>query len=268
MKFNKFVQLITVTSLLCFLLLAYGFIKGAYTVLNPQKNKLIVTDTNENEDLHKSKELKIVTLGDSITRGVGDDEGLGYVQRVKSTLQKEYKQSSSISNLAISGAKTSNLLTELKKKNILNTIHSADTIILTIGGNDLFPGADRLDQQFLKSYRPDEKTFRNNLQNIFKIIREQNPSAKIYAFGFYNPFHNVEGLDASSSFVSKWNDILEQSVLQIENAYVIPTFDLFYNEEKKFLSTDHFHPNKVGYEEMANRLSKKIGSQLRGDSNE
>jgi lysophospholipase L1-like esterase len=268
LKFNKFVQFITVTSLLCFLLLAYGFIKGSYTVLNPQKSKLIVSHTNENENLHKSDKLKIVTLGDSITRGVGDDEGLGYVQRVKSSLQKEHKQSSSISNLAISGAKTSNLLTELKKKNILNTIQSADIIILTIGGNDLFPGADRLNQQFLSTYRPDEKTFRNNLQNIFKIIREQNPSAQIYAFGYYNPFHNVEGLDASSSFVSKWNEILEQSVLQIENAYVIPTFDLFYNDEKEFLSTDHFHPNKAGYEEMANRLSRKIGSQLRGDSNE
>ena len=264
--------LLLLSSFLCFLLLSYGFVKGAYTVLNPQKSKLIVSDNNQTknnaESTHKTDKLKIVALGDSITRGVGDDEGTGYVGRLKNSLQKEYKQSTSISNLAVSGAKTSNLLNDLKKKNIQETISTADKIILSIGGNDLFPGADQLNQQFLSKYRPDEKTFNNNLQTIFKLIRQQNPSASIYVFGYYNPFHNVQGLDASSIFVSRWNEILEQSVLKIKNAYVIPTFDLFYNEEDKYLYTDHFHPNKDGYIEMANRLTRKLGSQLRGDSNE
>jgi lysophospholipase L1-like esterase len=257
-----------VTSSFCFLLLSYGFIKGAYTVLNPHKSKLIVSESNQDNTIHKTDKLNIVTLGDSITRGIGDDEGTGYVGRLKTSLKKEYNQSSSITNLAVSGAKTTNLLTYLKKKNVKETIGTADIIVLSIGGNDLFPGADQLNQQFLKTYRPDEKTFKSNLQTIFKLIRQQNSSASIYVFGYYNPFHNVQGLDASSSFVSRWNDILEQTILQLNNAYVIPTFDLFYNEEKKYLYTDHFHPNKDGYKEMANRLTRKLGSQLRGEVNE
>lgn len=258
-------------SLICFVLLSYGFAKGAYTVLNPQKSKLIVNSNDQKKSTdkgHKSEKLKIVALGDSLTRGVGDDEGTGYVGRLKTILQKENKQTTSITNLAVSGAKTSNLLNDLKKKNILETIGSADIIVLSIGSNDLFPGANQLNEQFIKSYRPDEKTFKRNLQSIFKLIRQKNPTASIYAFGYYNPFHNVQGLDASSSFVSRWNNLLETSVLQINNAYVIPTFDLFYNEENKYLYTDHFHPNRHGYIEMANRLTSKIGSQLRGESNE
>jgi len=269
LKYNKFVYFIMISSFLCFLLLTYGFIKGAYTVLNPQKSKLIVSQENDTEEsIHKKDSIMIVSLGDSITRGVGDDEGQGYVRRVKETLEKDYDQSSTISNLAVSGAKTSNLVAQLNNKSVQEAIRSADTIMLSIGGNDLFPGAEQLNQQFLQSYRPDEKTFQKNLQAIFHQIRKQNQSAPIYAFGYYNPFHNVEGLDASSSFVSKWNELLEQTVLQLDNAYVIPTFDLFYNEEEKYLYTDHFHPNKAGYIEMANRLSKKIGSQLRGEKNE
>jgi len=269
LKYNQFVYFIMISSFLCFLLLTFGFIKGAYTVLNPQKSKLIVSQENSKEQNIKQKDsIMIVSLGDSITRGVGDDEGQGYVRRVKETLEKEYKQSSTISNLAVSGAKTSDLVTQLNNKSVQEALRTADTIMLSIGGNDLFPGADQLNQQFLKSYRPDEKTFQKNLQTIFQQIRKQNQSAPIYALGFYNPFHNVEGLDASSSFVSKWNEILEQTVLQLDHAYVIPTFDLFYNEEEKYLYTDHFHPNKAGYIEMANRLSKKIGSQLRGEKNE
>nr|WP_286133559.1 GDSL-type esterase/lipase family protein [Bacillus sp. AFS096315] len=272
MKYNHFVRFIMFFSLLCFLLLSYGFVKGAYSVLNPQKSKLIVDNNaqknNQNDIVHKNNKLKIVALGDSLTRGVGDDEGTGYVGRLKTILQKEYKQPTTITNLAVSGAKTSNLLNDLKKNNIQETIGTADIIVLSIGSNDLFPGANQLNEQFLKTYRPDEKTFKNNLQSIFKLIRQKNTTASIYAFGYYNPFHNVQGLDASSSFVSRWNNLLELSVLQTNNAYVIPTFDLFFNEEKKYLYTDHFHPNKDGYIEMANRLTSKIGSQLRGESNE
>ena len=32
--------------------------------------------------------LQIVSLGDSLTRGVGDKEGIGYVGRMKEDLQK------------------------------------------------------------------------------------------------------------------------------------------------------------------------------------
>ncbi|PEL12075.1 GDSL-type esterase/lipase family protein [Bacillus sp. AFS017336] len=272
MKYNKFVRFIMFISLLCFFLLAYGFAKGAYTVLNPQKGKLIASNNTQkkkdDDNVHKSDQLKIVALGDSLTRGVGDDEGTGYVGRLKNDLQKEYKQSTSISNLAVSGAKTSDLLHDLKKKNIQETLSTANIVVLSIGSNDLFPGANQMNEQFLKTYRPDEKTFQNNLNSIFKIIHQQNPNASIYAFGYYNPFHNVQGLDASSSFVYRWNNLLELATLQVKNAYVIPTFDLFYNEEDQYLYTDHFHPNKDGYIEMANRLTSKIGSQLRGESNE
>jgi lysophospholipase L1-like esterase len=265
LKYNKFVLFILYFSLLCFLLLSFGFIKGAYTVLNPKKSTIAIKQKEKKVTEQKNDKLTIVTLGDSLTRGVGDEEGLGYVSRVKASLKKTFKTNSTISNLAVSGAKTGDLLIELQKKSVQQSISNADAIFLTIGSNDLFPGADRMNQNFLSTYRPDEKTFSKNLQTIFKQIRQSNQHAKIYAIGYYNPFHNVQGLDASSSFVSRWNQLLEQAVLQVQNAYVIPTFDLFYNEESKYLYTDHFHPNKNGYLEIAQRLSEKLGSQLGGE---
>ena len=36
----------------------------------------------------KTGTLQIVSLGDSLTRGVGDKEGIGYVGRMKEDLQK------------------------------------------------------------------------------------------------------------------------------------------------------------------------------------
>ena len=261
MKLNKFVLVILFFSTFCFLLLLTGFTKGTLSVLNPKKNTSQIQGAPQVPIQHLSS-IRILAFGDSLTRGVGDEDGEGYVRRVQKDLKTNYKQASSITNLAVSGAKTSDLLQVLQKKSVQQDIQEANVIFLTIGGNDLFPGADNLNQQYLEKYRPDSKTFSANLNEIFKTIRLKNEEAPIYAFGYYNPFHNVEGLDASSSFVSNWNNILENAALQVNQAYVIPTFDIFYNEEQLYLNTDHFHPNKDGYIQMANRLSTKLGTQL------
>ncbi|MFZ3590583.1 GDSL-type esterase/lipase family protein [Bacillus sp. DJP31] len=262
MKYNKFVSALVIFSIACFLLLSVGFVKGVNSVLDPGTNSTQSMDKPDEQASDLKEKKLIVAIGDSLTRGVGDSEGLGYTERVKTILKNDFNQEIVLSNLAIGGLTTSGLLDEFKKESVLRTLTEADAIFLTIGGNDLFPGADQLSAEYLASYRPDEVTFKNNLDKIVSIIRSENKNVPIYAYGYYNPFHNVPGLDVSSAFVSKWNDLLEQSLLTTTNTYVIPTFDIFYNEEDRYLYTDHFHPNAEGYTQMAERLGAKFGSQL------
>lgn len=264
LKYNKTISLLSIFSIACFLLLSVGFFKGAISVLKPKKSSILSIPSNEDEPAIVQEKKLFVALGDSLTRGIGDKEGKGYTDRVKAILKSNYKQEVVLSNLAISGATTNDLLKELEKKNVIETIAESDAIFLTIGGNDLFPGADNISQEMLATYKPDEETFQKNLNQIISKIRKVNKNLPIYAFGYYNPFHNVPGLDVSSSLVLKWNTILEQSLMLTSNAYMIPTFDIFYNQENSYLYTDHFHPNADGYTQMANRLSNKIGSQMGG----
>ncbi|MCW9133222.1 SGNH/GDSL hydrolase family protein [Bacillus paramycoides] len=260
---SKLVKVILLITIASFCLFAYGFVSGVNDVLNPKASKLITkTDVVEKEK-KKNGTLQIVSLGDSLTRGVGDKEGIGYIGRMKEDLQKDYKQKVALTNLAVSGAKMPDLLKQIASSGAQYSIKQADVIVLTIGGNDLFPGWESLGKIDLETYRPDTETFQNEAKKIIEEIRKLNTDSPIFWLGLYNPFEDVEDLKGSSNIVVDWNASLEKLALNDKNVYITPTFDLFQNRGKDLLYSDHFHPNEVGYTYMAERLVQNVVSKLK-----
>ncbi|EJV78059.1 MULTISPECIES: SGNH/GDSL hydrolase family protein [Bacillus cereus group] len=260
---SKLVKVILLITIASFCLFAYGFVSGVNDVLNPKASKLITkTDVVEKEK-KKTGTLQVVSLGDSLTRGVGDKEGIGYIGRMKENLQKDYKQKVALSNLAVSGAKMPDLLKQIESSGAQYSIKQADVIVLTIGGNDLFPGWESLGKIDLETYRPDTETFQNEAKKIIEEIRKLNTDSPIFWLGLYNPFEDVEDLRGSSNIVVDWNASLEKLALNDKNVYITPTFDLFQNRGKDLLYSDHFHPNEVGYTYMAERLVQNVVSKLK-----
>ncbi|MCX2828923.1 lipase [Bacillus pseudomycoides] len=260
-KLVKGILLITIAS---FCLFAYGFISGINDVLNPKASNLTMkTAQIQVKGKQHPGTLQVVSLGDSLTRGVGDKEGIGYVGRVKESLQKDYKQKVALTNLAVSGAKMPDLLKQIASSGAQYSIKQADLIILTIGGNDLFPGWESLGKIDLETYRPNTETFQNQAKQILTEIRKLNPDSPIFWLGLYNPFEDVEDLKGSSSIVVDWNASLEKLAIDNKNVYITPTFDLFQNRGKELLYSDHFHPNEIGYSYMADRLLQGVVSKLK-----
>lgn len=259
-KVIKVILLITIAS---FCLFAYGFVSGVNDVLNPKASNLIKKTDVVAKEKKKTGTLQIVSLGDSLTRGVGDKEGVGYIGRMKEDLQKDYKQKVALTNLAVSGAKMPDLLKQIESSGAQYSIKQADVIVLTIGGNDLFPGWESLGKIDLETYRPDTETFQNEAKKIIEEIRKLNTDSPIFWLGLYNPFEDVEDLKGSSNIVVDWNASLEKLAVNNKNVYITPTFDLFQNRGKDLLYSDHFHPNEVGYTYMADRLVKNVASKLK-----
>ncbi|QUW31684.1 SGNH/GDSL hydrolase family protein [Bacillus cereus] len=259
-KVVKVILLITVAS---FCLFAYGFVSGVNDVLNPRASNLIKKTDVVAKEKKKTGTLQIVSLGDSLTRGVGDKEGIGYIGRMKEDLQKDYKQKVALTNLAVSGAKMPDLLKQIESNGAQYSIKQADVIVLTIGGNDLFPGWESLGKIDLETYRPDTETFQNEAKKIIGEIRKLNTDSPIFWLGLYNPFEDVEDLKGSSNIVVDWNASLEKLAINNKNVYITPTFDLFQNRGKDLLYSDHFHPNEVGYTYMADRLVQNVVSKLK-----
>ena len=52
------------------------------------------------------------------------------------------------------------LLKQIESSGAQYSIKQADVIVLTIGGNDLFPGWESLGKIDLETYRPDTETFK------------------------------------------------------------------------------------------------------------
>ncbi|MGG0723034.1 SGNH/GDSL hydrolase family protein [Bacillus mycoides] len=260
---SKLVKVILLITIASFCLFAYGFVSGVNDVLNPKASKLITKTDVVAKEKKKTGTLQIVSLGDSLTRGVGDKEGIGYIGRMKEDLQKDYKQKVALTNLAVSGAKMPDLLKQLEGSGTQYSIKQADVIVLTIGGNDLFPGWESLGKIDLETYRPDTETFQNEAKKIIEEIRKLNTDSPIFWLGLYNPFEDVEDLRGSSNIVVDWNASLEKLALNDKNVYITPTFDLFQNRGKDLLYSDHFHPNEVGYTYMAERLVQNVVSKLK-----
>ncbi|MDJ1474638.1 SGNH/GDSL hydrolase family protein [Bacillus sp. LS15-K4] len=260
---SKVVKVILLITIASFCLFAYGFVSGVNDVLNPKASNLIKKTDVVAKEKKKTGTLQIVSLGDSLTRGVGDKEGIGYIGRMKEDLQKDYKQKVALTNLAVSGAKMPDLLKQIESSGAQYSIKQADIIVLTIGGNDLFPGWESLGKIDLETYRPDTATFQNEAKKIIEEIRKLNTDSPIFWLGLYNPFEDVEDLKGSSNIVVDWNASLEKLALNDKNVYITPTFDLFQNRGKELLYSDHFHPNEVGYTYMADRLVQNVVSKLK-----
>ncbi|MGE1130332.1 SGNH/GDSL hydrolase family protein [Bacillus wiedmannii] len=260
---SKVVKVILLITIASFCLFAYGFVSGVNDVLNPKASNLIKKTDVVAKEKKKTGTLQIVSLGDSLTRGVGDKEGIGYIGRMKEDLQKDYKQKVALTNLAVSGAKMPDLLKQMESSGAQYSIKQADVIVLTIGGNDLFPGWESLGKIDLETYRPDTETFQNEAKKIIEEIRKLNTDSPIFWLGLYNPFEDVEDLKGSSNIVVDWNASLEKLALNDKNVYITPTFDLFQNRGKDLLYSDHFHPNEVGYTYMADRLVQNVASKLK-----
>lgn len=260
---SKVVKVILLITIASFCLFAYGFVSGVNDVLNPKASSLIKKTDVVAKEKKKTGTLQVVSLGDSLTRGVGDKEGIGYIGRMKEDLQKDYKQKVALTNLAVSGAKMPDLLKQIESSGAQYSIKQADVIVLTIGGNDLFPGWESLGKIDLETYRPDTATFQNEAKKIIDEIRKLNTDSPIFWLGLYNPFEDVEDLKGSSNIVVDWNASLEKLALNDKNVYITPTFDLFQNRGKDLLYSDHFHPNEVGYTYMAERLVQNVVSKLK-----
>lgn len=260
---SKVVKGTLFVTVISFCVFAIGFIMSVQDVLYPKASN--VTDSKETQEakgMESPDTLNIVSLGDSLTRGVGDKEGIGYIGRLKDSLQNDYNQKVALTNLAVSGAKTEDLLQQIEGKGAAYSIQQADIIVLTIGGNDLFPGFESMSTIDLTTYQPDIEVFQNDARQILSKLRELNPDSPIFWMGLYNPFEDVEDLKGSSSLVVDWNAALEKLALDYENVYVIPTFDLFQSRGEDLLYSDHFHPNETGYEFMAERLVQNVVSKL------
>lgn len=257
MRKKRFLQLViqSIAVLSC-LLLVTGFSLALNNILAPPKQQPPTTQ-KDSQTKKIPKTGLLVGLGDSLTRGIGDEKGIGYLGLVRQQLL-EKNSSVQITNLAISGQTSSQLVEQLKQPQVQNQLAGAEWITLTIGGNDLknnIEGFEKLDTTKVEKSR---EAFTNHLKEILTSIRTQNPESPIFLFSLYNPYGDLEESQLTSQTVMKWNETIQSASSAFPEVIVIPTYDLFQLQPSKYLASDHFHPNHLGHQRFAARLMQVI----------
>ncbi|MFF2857466.1 SGNH/GDSL hydrolase family protein [Peribacillus sp. NPDC058002] len=216
----------------------------------------VIEETPIKSDL--PADFTVLAIGDSLTRGTGDETGKGYVGLVVEELKSQYKRKPIIHNLGINGQVSKELVQQVKQPEVKRQIQAADVILVTIGGNDLFQKGQTLLEYDREATSVSQKNFLGNLHEIFKDINKVNDSATILLLGLYNPFIDLDKDFDTNRIVREWNNETAEVVAHYENAIFVPTFDLFQLSVNEYLYSDNFHPNKKGYRLIADRVAPLI----------
>ncbi|MBA4600822.1 GDSL-type esterase/lipase family protein [Thermoactinomyces mirandus] len=242
-------RIINWLAFLSFCLLLAGFGLAVQEILGPAE----ANSTAGIKPASPDREGILLGLGDSLTRGVGDENGLGYFGIIKKKWQATAHASGSV-NLSIRGQSSQNLRDQFKEAQIRRFVKEAGTIVITIGGNDLFRERKDIEMIDLQTIRKREERYKENLTAILTEIQRLNPECPVYLFGLYNPFGDLPDSDRTSKIVADWNHATIVTAQPFNQVTIVPVYDLFHKSPRSYLYSDHFHPNKTGYQKMADRL--------------
>ncbi|KAF1298071.1 lipase [Enterococcus sp. JM4C] len=275
-------------------LLAIGFVAlisytGLAMTIPKSEPLLIASQGRATVTSTKKEKIHYTAVGDSLTQGVGDQtQQGGFVPLVADQLKEEYKLTSvEIDNFGVGGERSDQILKRLKKDDELReNIESSSIVSVTVGGNDLMKVIQsNIFGLSVKTFDKPSVKYQERVTEILAEIRELNPQVPIYVLGIYNPFYlNFPEITDMQTIVDQWNEKTQAAVEEEGNSYFIPINDLLYRgynnevgietsdsntsitaednlntvKNNVLYEDDHFHPNNLGYQLMANAVTEQL----------
>jgi lysophospholipase L1-like esterase len=248
------------SSIVCLLwLIGLGWVLIDYN--NQPESSAKIASEEKIKEMEKDG-IRLLALGDSLTRGTGDDTGKGYVGYLSDALEEKTEEEITITNYGIKGLTTDKLAEQVKEDEVQRQITHADLLFITIGGNDLFQGGESLSELNEDSISKLMKAYSEQLQAVLSSIRSINKDAPIYLMGLYNPFNDLDNSALTSQVVRTWNNATAEICAKYKQTIFVPTYDIFQQNVQQYLYSDHFHPNKKGYQLMAERVASLISWEV------
>ncbi len=192
----------------------------------------------------QSTSTRVVTMGDSLTAGVGvlaQEQSYPYLFATK--IFQQQKKNVSLTNLGIPGAKSSDVLNVQVEAAIAI---QPDVVTLCIGVNDM--------HNFVS-----QEQFRSNLESIIgRLSSETNAQIVVMTIPFIGtndlmrfPYQSVFNY-RTQQYNETIRAVATAKQVRLVDMYT-ETVDPFYTD-KTMYSSDHFHPSEKGYSLMADVL--------------
>lgn len=197
-------------------------------------------------DFNKDKKIKILFIGDSFIKGVGDINNTGgYVEKLKRNFKKNFKQVNVV-KIARPGRTTKEVLTYIKqniykKSGILKKLTGTDVIIFDLGRNDYWNK-----QGAIYSI--------TTLKRLIKFIKN-NSNTKIDPFISASTLIHVNKRYAQENFIKQFNyELLKHT--DISGEILQHTFPI------DILGEDGLHPTPDGYTYIYEQVREQMVTSL------
>ncbi|WP_309087844.1 GDSL-type esterase/lipase family protein [Domibacillus sp.] len=219
-------------------------------------------NAQETVETRVPQDIKIVSIGDSLTEGVGDSTNSGgYVPYLEDQLESldEIKDASFV-NYGKRGNRTEQLIKRLKEEEIEADIQQADIVMVTIGGNDVVKVVkENWSDLTVDTFEKEEEGYGERIRTVLQDIRAINEEAGIVLIGIYNPFGRVfVDTDDDEAIVQAWNKRAEEVAASFDRTVFVNVETVFGEGSDGLFFEDQFHPNDMGYEQMAGRIFDTI----------
>ncbi|MFC7783644.1 MULTISPECIES: SGNH/GDSL hydrolase family protein [unclassified Rossellomorea] len=246
---------------LTILMLAFVFFLSGCSLEDAAKHitrEVSMWDKDNPNETFIPQNLKVVSVGDSLTQGVGDSTKKGgYVPYLEEHLESlDGVKDAQFHNYGVRGNRTDQLLKRLKKEDVKESIEQSDLVMITIGGNDVMKiFRENLSHLKLDVFQEEKRQYQLRLQEIIETIRSYNPNAGIVLTGLYNPFNTwFSDIEEVNQVIHDWNDASQEVLSDYDKTLFVKIEDLFIDAGDTLLYEDYFHPNDEGYKMIADRM--------------
>ena len=201
------------------------------------------------------RQINVALVGDSLAYGAGDEERKGIAGRIEPELRRRGVDRVVTTNLARTGATTSDLAKALQLPKSRQAIERADAIVLSIGANDI--------RSMLRGEAPLRSPLivagevLSNMEAIVADLRHINPDAHIMILGGYVPIADGRAAEALEPLVAMWDIALMSRFEDDERVSVVRLSDIV-NRPERLSRNDSFHPGGEAYQETAQRIASLI----------
>lgn len=200
--------------------------------------------------------LHIVSIGDSLAYGAGDESGGGGIAgRLDDELRALGVDDVSTVNLGVNGAQTGDLLTRLQQKRVRDALANADAIVLSVGANDLFR-SQHSREEILRNPLGVAERILGRIQTIVTQLHEINPRARVMLIGAYNPVPRHEWAPLINEYIGLWDQVLAQRFAHDRRVAVVRMADIV--TAQRLSRYDSFHPGAAAYDEAAKRIATML----------
>lgn len=238
------------------------FTVGFIDAVNYSTGEVVSTNLPRGDEKVVQKEIKkaknvlnIVTLGDSIAKGTGDEKNKGIGGNLAELLKNNTAKEITVENLGIDGLKSGELLGYINSNKFSLSIALADIIVISIGGNDLRELTNLPSSEKEQSFNALVKKYSVELKEVGKKIRSLNNNVMIVYLGLYNPY---EELIDSSRLATTWNYNVQLIAEEDARTVFISAQNVFKFNLKRFIAPDNLHPNSLGYHTISLLIAKAL----------
>lgn len=203
--------------------------------------------------------LHVVSLGDSLAYGAGDESGEGITGRLEDELRARGVTAVETVNLGVNGAQTNDVLARLKQDRIRKSLAAADAVVLSIGANDLFRSPHSR-EEIMRNPEAVAERILGRIETIVAEIHRINPRARVLMLGGYNPVPRHEWASLINQYLGIWDQLLASRFETDERVAVVPMADIV--TPQRLSRHDSFHPGSAAYREAAKRIAGMLLSEL------